>query len=246
MEGTPAAYRTVVMLRDAAPCLVFNKPGGVLTQAVPGVPCFSDWIRAFERERAEAPGDIYLGVPHRLDRPVSGAMVFTRNIRATQKVSKQFADRVVEKTYWALVQGQVDGESGTWRDWMRKVPDEPRAELLSSEHPAAREAVLHYRVLRRDAFGCWLEVTLETGRMHQIRLQCASRGHAILGDEQYGSPVAFGPQEEDRRDRWIGLHARCLSFLHPQSRERITVEAPLWQPWLDFRPAEFWAMSSTM
>lgn len=240
MTQVAHAYRDVQLLLDAAPCLVFNKPAGVLTQAAPGIPSYSDWVREYERERSNAPGDIYLGVPHRLDRPVSGAIVFTRNIRATRKLSDQFASRTVEKTYWVLVQGRVEPDRGTWCDWMRKIPEQAHAEILPPDHPEARKAILHYQVCRHDDFGSWLQVTLETGRMHQIRLQCASRGHPILGDEQYGSAHAFGPTVSDPRERWIGLHSRRLTFLHPQSQERRTVDAPLWQPWLEFRPSGYW------
>lgn len=230
----------IQVLLDAPPCLVANKPAGILTQAVPGVPSFENCVREYERRRTDAAGEVYIGVPHRLDRPVSGAILFCRSARATRRLSEQFAGRIVEKTYWALVQGDVEPDQGTWVDWMRKVANEARAELLPSGHAEARQAVLHYRVLRRDDWGSWLEIQLETGRMHQIRLQCSSRGHAILGDEQYGSERRFGPTEEDPRARWIGLHARRLCFLHPHSHERLVVDAPLWQPWMDLRPASYW------
>ncbi len=230
----------IQLLLDAPPCLVANKPAGILTQAVPGVPSFENAVREYERRRTEATGDVYIGVPHRLDRPVSGAILFCRSARATRRLSEQFAGRLVEKTYWALVQERVEPMEGTWTDWMRKVPNEPRAELLDADHPEARQAILHYRVLRYDDWGSWLEIRLETGRMHQIRIQCSSRGHAILGDEQYGSRHAFGPHEEDPRARWIALHARRLSFLHPHSHERLSVDAPLWQPWIDLRSDAYW------
>jgi 23S rRNA pseudouridine1911/1915/1917 synthase len=223
------------LLYEEGPCFVINKPGGVLTQAVPGVDSVEVRIKAFLKQReGKTSGDVYLGVPHRLDRPVSGAMVFARNIRATRRLAEQFEGRMVDKLYWALVQGAVPDEEGTWRDFTRKVPDEPRAEIVDRLHPDARLAVLNYRVRQRLGDVTWLEIKLETGRMHQIRLQVAARGFPIVGDAQYGSSRIFGPQTEDWRERWIGLHARLICFRHPMSRERVEVTAPLPQAWSEF------------
>jgi 23S rRNA pseudouridine1911/1915/1917 synthase len=223
------------LLYEVGPCLVINKPGGVLTQAVPGVDSMEVRLKAFVKQReGKTSGNVYLGVPHRLDRPVSGAMVFGRNIRATRRLAEQFEGRMVHKVYWAVVEGTVPDDEGTWRDFTRKVPDEPRAEIVDRQHPDARLAVLHYRVRQRLADATWLEVELETGRMHQIRLQVAARGFPVIGDFQYGSTRPFGPQTEDLRERWIALHARLISFRHPMSREAVEVTAPLPDPWKEF------------
>ena len=223
------------LIYELGPCLVINKPGGVLTQAVPGVDSIEVRLKSFLKQReGKTSGDIYLGVPHRLDRPVSGAMVFGRNIRATRRLAEQFEGRMVDKIYWASVEGSVPDDSGTWRDFTRKVPDEPRAEIVDRQHPDARLAVLNYRVLHRLAAATWLEIKLETGRMHQIRLQVAARGFPVVGDSQYGSTQLFGPQTEDWRERWIALHARVLSFRHPMSREQVQVTAPLPVAWEAF------------
>ncbi len=221
----------VELLYDAHPCLVVCKPGALLTQAPPGIDSLEVRVRAFLQERDSRDGKVYLGVPHRLDRPASGALVLARNVRATRRLAEQFEMRTVEKTYWVLVEGHVQPEHATWRDFMRKIPDQPRAEIVPATHPQARLAILRYRVLRYEEQGSWLEVRLETGRTHQIRVQMASRGHPVLGDEQYGSSRPFGPQVDDVRDRWIALHARQLAFDHPKSRERIMVTAPLPAIW---------------
>jgi 23S rRNA pseudouridine1911/1915/1917 synthase len=230
---------TLELLLDQPPVLVVNKPGGILTQAPPGIDSLEKQVREFERERAGVQGNIYLGVPHRLDRPVSGAIVFARNVRAARRLAEQFEYRTVEKTYWVLVEGHVTPDAGTWQDSMRKVPGEARAECVEAAHADAQQAVLHYEVQRRGEFGSWLAVRLETGRMHQIRLQAATRGHAVLGDEQYGAGTRFGPQTEDRRARWIALHARRLAFLHPKTREPVEAVAPLPPAWRDFVPEHF-------
>jgi 23S rRNA-/tRNA-specific pseudouridylate synthase len=143
--------------------------------------------------------------------------------------------RMVDKTYWVLVEGHVRPRRATWRDFLRKVPGEARAEIVMPDHAESRLAILHYHVRRYEDYGSWLEVRLETGRTHQIRLQCSSRGHPVLGDGQYGSTRPFGPQREDHRDRWIGLHARQLGFTHPKTREPVIVTAPVPAPWLELR-----------
>jgi 23S rRNA pseudouridine1911/1915/1917 synthase len=177
------------------------------------------------------PHEVYLGVPHRLDRPASGAIVLATRRRAAHKLARQFERREVKKLYWACVAGRADPPSGTWQDYLRKVFGKPQAEVVPADHPEARLAVLHYRTLCSADWGSWLEIELETGRTHQIRIQAASRGHPVLGDFQYGSPVPFGPQHSDERLRAIALHARTLAFQHPASKEQVSVTAPAPEFW---------------
>ncbi len=181
------------------------------------------------------PRKIYLGVPHRLDRPASGVIVFAKHVRAANRLSEQFQSRTVVKKYWALVTGEVPDEKGTWTDYMRKIPGRAEAELIPPIHPDAREAILHYRVLGRlKADGVpisWLEIELETGRTHQIRLQTSSRGYPILGDALYGGTIPFGDQFVDERFNAIALHSRQMTFRHPMTKEEVTLVAPLSPPW---------------
>ncbi|RIK77689.1 MAG: RluA family pseudouridine synthase [Planctomycetota bacterium] len=215
------------VLYESGPCLVVNKPPGVLTQAPPGIDSLEQRIKDFLAAREGLAPPVYLGVPHRLDRPASGAMVFARHPRATRRLADQFEARSVEKTYWACVAGAVEPAEGTWRDFLRKIPDRPQAEVVDASHPEGREAVLHYRTIGTTPYGSLLEITLETGRTHQIRIQAASRGHPLLGDAQYGSRIAFGAQTEDVRERAIALHARRIAFRHPATREAVSVVAPV-------------------
>ncbi|MBN1395358.1 MAG: RluA family pseudouridine synthase [Pirellulales bacterium] len=225
------------MLLDAKPCLAVCKPPGVPTQAPPGIDSLEVRIKSYLRERSEEPEKIYLGTPHRLDRPASGAMVFGLRRRATRKLARQFELRTVKKLYWALVEGRPDPPFGTWRDHLIKVHGRPLAEVVSAEHPDARPAVLRYRTVSDTDAVAWLEIELETGRTHQVRIQAASRGYPVLGDFQYGSSVPFGPQYDDPRRLAIALHARTLEFDHPASRERISVTAPPPVFWpADFHP----------
>ncbi|MEA1951633.1 MAG: pseudouridine synthase, partial [Planctomycetota bacterium] len=234
MKNTPIEHIDPEILYEEGKCVVVCKPPGLLTQAPPGIDSIEVRIKEHVRRRTGKLGKVYLGVPHRLDRPASGAMVFGLNRRATQRLSEQFELRTVRKTYWALVAGRVEPERGTWTDQIRKVPDEARAEIVAADHPHGRPAVLHYRVLAQCDWGSCLEIELETGRTHQIRVQAATRGHAVLGDAQYGSTIAFGPQHDDERLRAIALHARRLEFIHTATKEPISVEAPVLDAWGEF------------
>ena len=226
------------ILYDSGPCLVVNKPAGMLTQAPAGIDSLEVQVKAFYREREQKEGNIYLGLPHRLDRPVSGAIVFARHVRAAQRLSTQFENRTVTKVYWAVVEGDVAAR--------RRHVDRPPAQ--AARHGAvdrraggrpARQACGH--ALSRAGRGhiaepsrlgvpsqrrfvtpgpdgraiyTWLEVELETGRTHQIRVQSASRGHAVIGDSQYGSTQPFGEQFDDERlrgDRAARAAARLQS-----------------------------------
>jgi len=218
------------ILYEQGRCLVVNKPPGVLTQAPPGIDSLEVRVRAYlGREGSEE--EVYLGVPHRLDRPASGALLLAKDLRTTRKLGAQFEHRRVHKIYWACVAGTVSPDTGRWEDFLYKVAGEARAEVVAAGHPEGRHAALHYRVLKTFDWGTWLEIELETGRTHQIRIQAASRGHPVLGDKQYGSNTAFGPQFEDERLQAIALHARRLTFRNPETRETVAVEAPVEDYW---------------
>ena len=230
------------ILYDNGPCLVVNKPAGLLTQAPRGIDSLEVRVKHFYRKREGKPDDanVYLGLAHRIDRPVSGAIVFARHVRAARKLCSQFADRTVCKVYWAVVQGRVQPEEGTWRDFLHKRHGMAQAEVVDENHPAAKLAILHYRVIWQGDGKSWLEIELETGRTHQIRVQAGSRGHAVLGDAQYGSHAPFGPQDVGERERAIALHARQLVFRHPMTKETVDITAPLPMDWraLDLPLAE--------
>ncbi|MGA2502356.1 MAG: RNA pseudouridine synthase [Tepidisphaeraceae bacterium] len=211
-------------------CLVVNKPPGVLTQAPPGIDSLEVRIKAY-LGGGNGAAEVYLGVPHRLDRPATGVIIFAKDHRTLRKLGAQFENRRVHKVYWACAEGRIAMETGRWEDFLYKVAGEPRAEVVSAGHPEGRHAALHYRVLKTFDWGTFLEIELETGRTHQIRVQAASRGHPVAGDRQYGSTVAFGPQFEDQRLQAIALHARSLTFRDPESRQTITAVAPLAEYW---------------
>lgn len=226
-----------ILLENGA-VFVLNKPGGLLTQGPPGIDSLELRTKQFLKVRDDKPGKVYLGVPHRLDRPVSGAIVVVKNVRAAKRLSEQFRDRSVTKKYWALVSGQRAEESGTWSDWMRKIPDEAKSEMVDQNHPDAKLAVLRFQTLANRNSLSLLEIELETGRTHQIRLQCSSHGLPIVGDALYGSNLEFGPTTDDLRKRWIALHARRLAFEHPISKELVDQTAPIPECWRAFEDFE--------
>lgn len=215
-------------------CIAVAKPAALLTQGPPGVPSMEAIVKAYLKEKHHKPGNVYLGVPHRLDRPVSGVVLFARNSKAADRLAEQFRDRKVTKVYWGIVAGTLDPSEGVWEDWLRKIQDESRAERTDPNADGAKQAVLHYRVLRELDGTTLVEFQPQTGRMHQIRVQASVRGHPLLGDQLYGSTRSFGPVAELARDHIIALHARSLTFLHPIRYEPITLTAPLPSVWSEF------------
>ena len=209
--------------------IVFNKPPGLLTQAPPGIDSLELRARQFLTKRDNAPSKIYLTPIHRLDRPVSGIVVFARNVRAAKRVSAQFQNRTVEKKYLARVAGQIKSKGELLEDFMRKVPDEARSEIVDEGQDGAKNAALKFEVRERTDAMTLVEIELLTGRTHQIRLQFASRGHAIAGDSLYGSTIPFGEQTIDQRQRQIALHAWRIKFDHPIDDEQVELELlPEW------------------
>ena len=220
------------ILHEDAAIIVVNKPAGLLTQAPLGIDSLEVRIKRLLQERGTPPEEIYLGVPHRIDRPASGVIVFAKTLKAAQKISRQFEKRFVHKTYWALVEGAVEPAEGTWIDFLKKTYGKPQSQVVAESDPGGQRAVLHYKAVGTLGVpATLLEIRLETGRTHQIRVQCASRGHPLLGDELYGSRLAFGPWSNDERERLIALHARSLSFRHPQTQQDLVFTAPLPDIW---------------
>jgi 23S rRNA pseudouridine1911/1915/1917 synthase len=214
--------------------LVVNKPAGITTQAPRAFESLESRVRLYLAAAVgRAAEDIYLGIPHRLDRPVTGVIVFAKTRQAARHLSKQIERRRVRKIYWSCVERVVEPLEGTWTDYLHKFHGQPKTAVVEATHPQGLEAILHFRTLGFHQAGSWLEIELETGRTHQIRVQTSSRGHPVLGDEAYGARLPFGPHEDDERLRRIALHARSLTFHHPTSKEQMMVEAPPTDSWAD-------------
>jgi 23S rRNA pseudouridine1911/1915/1917 synthase len=230
------------ILHEDAAIIVVNKPPGLLTQAPLGIDSLEVRIKRLLRERGAPADQIYLGVPHRIDRPASGVIVFAKTLKAAQKISRQFEKRWVEKSYWALAEGSIEPAAGTWTDTLKKTYGKPQSQVVAESDPDGQLAILHYQVVgtlrvpspddgTQSMPATLLEIRLETGRTHQIRVQCASRGHPLLGDELYGSKRPFGPWSDDERERLIALHARSLKLRHPQTQQDLAFTAPLPDIW---------------
>ncbi len=222
-------------------CIAVAKPAPLLTQGVPfetssgPVPSLEAIVKGYLKERYHKPGNVYLGIPHRLDRPVSGAIVFARNTKAARRLAEQFQNRQVKKTYWAAVEREVLPPAGAWESWLRKLPEEARTEDAKPGTPGARHALLRYERLATGPECSLLQVEPVTGRMHQIRVQAATRGWPVIGDFLYGAHTTFGPPAAEPRERMIALHARSLTFLHPVRYEPVTVVAPLPDVWRELK-----------
>lgn len=194
------------------------KPPGILVQGdASGAASLLDLTREYIRKRHHKPGNVFLGLLHRLDRPVSGVVLFARTSKAASRLSEQIRSRRVEKIYWALVHGMPLPPSGTLHSFIRK--GEKKVTLLKEKEAAAQRAVLSYTTIRSAEGKSLLEIVLHTGRKHQIRAQMGGLGNPIEGDLKYGAPSGL-------KDGSIRLMAKSLSFKHPTRDERITVEAP--------------------
>lgn len=228
------------------------KPPGLATQAAPGYPSVEAWFRERLRRRAGQEADPYLGIPHRLDRVVSGVLLLATTPRAARQLSRQFERRQVAKRYLAVVTTDAassiplrESAACVWQDWLAKIPDQPRARIVTGDRDAAtdgREAITHVRplgpLMRPSAPAAvdWL-LLLEplTGRMHQLRLQSAARGVPIRGDLLYGGPpleasVVDGPTAEPQATP-ILLHAWQIIYRDPETRGAVTITAPLPSYW---------------
>ena len=219
--------RSLQILFEDNHLLVINKPAGLPTMGV-AADRDSLLVRAKEyvKRRYNKPGNVYLGAMSRLDAPVSGVLLFARTSKAAARLTEQFKSRTVDKLYWALVAGDVRPAADRLVDFVRADERHRRMHRAAATEPGAQEARLTYRRLADYSASTLLEVELETGRKHQIRLQLSERGWAILGDQKYGSrrPFAAG----------IALHSRRLAFTHPTRDERIELLAPLPTAWLKY------------
>ncbi len=224
------------LLLEDGPLLAVNKPVDLLTEGVPaGLPTMVGLVKEYLKQKYDKAGNVYLGIPHRLDRASSGVLVMTRNSKAAARVAEQFEKREVSKIYWALLEREPTESAAELVDWLRKIPDEARTEVVAQgSAPDAKEARLRYRVLGQQSFGTLVEIELLTGRMHQIRAQFSSRGCPVVGDTKYSAQPwqTDEPASDTRDDVRIALHARSLTLKHPIRYDELRIEAPVpafWQ-----------------
>lgn len=197
--------------------LVADKPAGMITQPnETDQLSLEDWCKQKVKKRYNKPGAVFLHALHRLDKPVSGLVLFARTSKALSRLNVSMRNKKVKKTYLAIVEGSVKSEEGTLEHYL--IHGDFQAELSSKQNPKAKLARLHYRVIKRDLKHTWLEIDLDTGRYHQIRIQFAASGHPIVGDLKYGS-------QESLPGGVVALQHYRFQFPHPITSELLTIEA---------------------
>lgn len=181
----------------------------------------SDMVKNFLKDKYQKPGNVYLGVVHRLDRPVSGVVLFAKTSKALPRLNKMFAEhKGVKKTYLAIVANKPSQPQGTLTHWLTRNEKQNTARAYDREVPGSKKAVLDYRLIAQSERYFLLEIELHTGRHHQIRCQLSKMGCPIRGDLKYGAP-------RSNPDGGISLHAWRLELEHPVSHQNIVIEAPL-------------------
>ena len=180
----------------------------------------SETVKQYLKEKYSKPGNVFIGVTHRLDRPVSGLVVFAKTGKALSRLNEMFKNSEVKKTYWAVVKNLPREEEGELVNYLVRNEKQNKSYAYDKEVPGSKKAILRYRIIGRSQNYYLLEVDLKTGRHHQIRCQLAKMGSPIKGDLKYGSP-------RSNPDGSICLHARSIRFVHPVSKELIEVEAPV-------------------
>lgn len=220
-----------VLYEDNHIIAVNKYPGELVQGDKTGDQALDAEVKDYIKQKYKKPGDVFLGVVHRLDRPVSGVVLFARTSKALARLNKMFQDHSIKKTYWAVTLNRPETESGELRHYLLRNSEKNKSSVHTSPKKGAKEAVLHYELIGTTNHYNLIEVELKTGRHHQIRAQLARIGCPIKGDLKYGSP-------RSNKEGGIHLHARKVEFIHPVSLENIVIQAsppvdPLWQEFID-------------
>ncbi|MEM7478061.1 MAG: RluA family pseudouridine synthase [Planctomycetota bacterium] len=223
--------------------LVVNKPSGLFTQAAPGIASLETILRTQLFGATISDANPFVGLPHRLDKGTSGAVLVARNQRSLKRFGQQFQSRKVQKYYITLVESNAATLNGRLQDYVGKIPDEPKAKVVTKQENG-REAILDVRCIHANGQCSLMLIRLQTGRMHQIRLQLASRGFPVWGDRLYGAQAVFEPETKEEAvikrppldlehmtASCLPLHACRLEFFHPKSALRVTANANLPRVW---------------
>lgn len=218
-----------VLYEDNHIIIVSKAPGEIVQADKTHDEPLSEKLKTYLKEKYAKPGNVFVGVTHRLDRPVSGVVVFAKTSKALERLNRMFRESEVEKTYLALVRNLPPAPSGTLTGYMVRNERQNKSYVYDHEVPGSKKAVLDYRLVAQSERYHLLEVHLHTGRHHQIRCQLSKMGCPIKGDLKYGA-------ERSNPDGSISLHAFRVSFTHPVSGLQISVEAPLplQEPWPSF------------
>lgn len=207
--------------------IVVNKRAGEIVQGdKTGDTPLSETVKEYIREKYHKPGNVFCGVVHRIDRPVSGLVIFARTSKALERLNRMLREGEIHKTYWALVEGHPGQEEAELENWLLSDGRINKTFISDSRHCEAKLSRLRYRTIARGDRYTLLEVNLLTGRKHQIRAQLSATGHPIKGDLKYGA-------KRSNPDGGISLQAHSIEFIHPVSKQPIKLEIP---PLEDFKP----------
>ena len=209
-----------VLYEDNHIIIVHKSSGEIVQGDKTGDTPLSDIVKAYIKEKYAKPGNVFVGVVHRLDRPVAGIVVFAKTSKALSRLNTMFSKGEVHKTYWVITANTPKEEKGTLVNWLVRNEKQNKSYAYDKEVPNSKKAILNYRLISKSERYALLEVALLTGRHHQIRCQLAHMGCVIKGDLKYGAP-------RSNPDASISLLARRIEFIHPVSKEPIVVEAPL-------------------
>lgn len=208
-----------VLYEDNHVIIVNKRPGDIVQGDKTGDTPLSEVVKEYIKEKYNKPGNVYLGVVHRLDRPTSGIVLFSKTSKALPRLNKIFKDKEAKKTYWAIVKNPPPQTRDTLEHFLKRNPKQNKSVAYKKEVPESKKAILEYRTLKKLENYYLLEIDLQTGRHHQIRSQLSAIGSPIKGDLKYGF-------DRSNKDASISLHAHKLSFIHPVSKDAIEVTAP--------------------
>lgn len=218
-----------IVYEDNHLIIVYKHSGEIVQGDKTGDVPLSENVKCYLKEKYQKPGNVFLGVVHRLDRPVAGLVVFAKTSKALTRLNKMFRDGEVHKTYWAIIKNLPPQSEGTLTDWLVRNEKQNKSYAYDHEVPHSKKAILKYRLIGQSDHYCLLEVNLMTGRHHQIRCQLAHMGCPIKGDLKYGA-------QRSNPDGSICLLAHHVEFVHPVSKQLISLDSPLpedklWQVW---------------
>lgn len=208
-----------VLFEDNHLIVINKKVGDIVQGDKTGDSPLSEVVKQYLKEKYNKPGNVYLGVVHRLDRPTSGIVLFAKTSKALPRLNKLFSEGKTKKIYWAVVDNAPQNESGILTHWLVRNSKQNKSYAHDQEVPNSKKAVLEYKLLKKLDRYYLLEIDLKTGRHHQIRAQLATMGCHIMGDLKYGA-------DRSNKDGGIHLHARYLELEHPVQKETITFLAP--------------------
>ena len=209
-----------VLYEDNHIIIVYKEAGEIVQGDKTGDEPLSEIVKRWIKDKYQKPGNVFLGIVHRLDRPVSGLVVFAKTSKALTRLNNMFRNGEVHKTYWAIVTRPPFEKEATLTDWLVRNERQNKSYAYNHQVPTSKKSILHYKVINQSEHYTLLEINLMTGRHHQIRCQLSNMDCPIKGDLKYGA-------QRSNSDGSISLLSHRIEFIHPVSKEKICVESPL-------------------